>query len=319
VAAAVSVVALWRLTPWRPRFHFAIREFRELFPFGLNIIGSDLLTFLSRNVDNLLIGAVLGTSPLGFYAVGYRLLEVTQVLLVNVARKITFPAFSRLQHDRERMVRAYLRVARISSAVILPGYIGMALVAHEIVPIVFGGRWERSADVAAVLFLIGPVLAVQAFSGSYLNAVGRPDVTLRFRLVTTVTNVIGFALAVPFGIVAVAAAFVVRGYLLLPLNLRWMRVHGGVPVRGFLAELRGPCVATLAMAAAVVGTRLAVGQALVGAALLGVEVAVGGATFVAGLWLADRRTFAELVGVGGQALRRRRVRPDRAHDTARGE
>jgi O-antigen/teichoic acid export membrane protein len=309
VAGAVSVVALWTLSPWRPSRSFSSAQFRELFPFGLNIVGSDLLTFLSRNGDNFLIGAVLGTTPLGFYAVGYRLLDVTQVLLINVARKISFPAFSRLQHDRERMVRAYLTVTRATSAIILPGYVGMALVALELVPVLFGGRWQASGQVAAVLFLIGPVLSLQAFSGSYLNAVGRPDVTLRFRLITTATNVAGFLIAVPFGIVAVAAAFVIRGYVLLPLNLYWMRVHGGVPPRAYLAQLKGTGFATLLMAMAVTGTRLLAGSALGPAALLAAQVVVGAVTYAAGMWLVDRRTVGELAELTGQALRGRRAAP----------
>lgn len=307
VAGAVSVVALWTLSPWRPSWSFSLPQFRELFGFGLNIVGSDLLTFLSRNGDNFLIGAVLGTTPLGFYAVGYRLLDVTQVLLINVARKISFPAFSRLQHDPERMVRAYLQVTRTTSALILPGYVGMALVAFELVPVLFGARWQASGEVAAVLFLIGPVLSLQAFSGSYLNAVGRPDVTLRFRLITTATNVIGFLIAVPFGIVAVAGAYVIRGYLLLPLNLYWLRVHGGVPTGAYLAELRGTGLATLLMAAAVTATRLLAGDALGPAPLLALQVVVGAATFVAAVWIVDRRTVRELRELVGHAFRRRRA------------
>lgn len=306
VAGAVSVVALWTLSPWRPSLGFSAAHFRELFGFGLNIVGSDLLTFLSRNGDNFLIGAVLGTTPLGFYAVGYRLLDVTQVLLINVARKISFPAFSRMQHDPERMVRAYLKVTRTTSALILPGYVGIALVAFDLVPVLFGSRWQASGEVAAVLFLIGPVLSLQAFSGSYLNAVGRPDVTLRFRLITTATNVVGFLIAVPFGIVAVAAAFVIRGYLLLPLNLHWVRVHGGVPIGAYFAELKGTGLATLLLAAAVVATRLLAGAALAPVALLALQVAVGAATFAATVWIADRRTVHELGELVGHALRRRR-------------
>jgi O-antigen/teichoic acid export membrane protein len=302
-SAAISVVALWGLTPWRPRFSASMQSFRELFPFGIRVVGADTLTFLSRNADSFLIGAVLGPTSLGFYAIGHRLLEVTQVLLVNVARKVTFPAFSRLQEDPPRMRRSYLSVTRISSALILPGYIAMAAVAPELVEVVFGGGWGPSAAVASVLFLIGPVLSVQAFSGSFLNAAGHPEVVLRFRLITTVANVIGFALAVPFGIVAVAAAFVIRGYLLLPLNLFWMRRYGGVAIGAFLAQVRGPAVATAFMVAAILAAKLASGG-LTPPVLLAIEATAGAVAFVAALWVFDRRSLEELAALASQALRR---------------
>ena len=184
--------------------------------------------------------------------------------------------------------------------------------ASELIPTLFGDGWEESAQVATVLFLIGPVLTVQAFSGSFLNAAGHPEVVLRFRLISTVTNLVGFAIGVSFGIVAVAAASVIRGYLLLPLNLRWMRVYGGVPVAAHLAELRGALVATAAMAAAILGVKWAVGAALSQAGLLIAETVAGGVVFAAVLWLVDRRTLTDLRAVAGHALRRGTRTPDAA-------
>ncbi len=142
-AAVVSVVLLWAVIDWRPRLHASRREFRELFAFGIRVVGSDILGFVSRNADNFLIGVFLGTVPLGIYAVGYRILDTSQRLLINAARKITFPAFSRLQHDPERMRRAYLRATRAASVLIIPGYVGLALVAPELVITLFGSTWRR--------------------------------------------------------------------------------------------------------------------------------------------------------------------------------
>jgi O-antigen/teichoic acid export membrane protein len=311
-ASLISVVALWRLSPWRPAWQVSWTDFRQLFSFGANVVGSDTLRYFSRNTDNLLIGVVLGPIPLGFYAVAYRILDVTQTVLVNVARKITFPAFSRLQGDRDRMRAAYLRVSRASSFVILPGYIGLALVAPELIVLLFGHRWAESGPVAGVLLLIGPVLSVGAFSDSMLNAAGHPEVVFRFRLITMVTNVIGFAIAVPFGILAVASAFVVRAYLLLPLGLVWTRRYAGIPIRPYLAQFRSTFVATVVMAVAVVAVKLLVAGHISSSLLLLVELPVGAAAFLASIWLLDRSLVREVVSVAGQALpnapRRRRPR-----------
>jgi PST family polysaccharide transporter len=114
-SAAVSVLLLWAVSPWRPGFHFSRADFRSLFTFGFNVVGSDFLGFLSRNMDNLLIGVFLGPVALGFYAVAYRLLDTSQQLLLAAARRLVFPAVSRLQHDMERVRRAYVRRPRPQS------------------------------------------------------------------------------------------------------------------------------------------------------------------------------------------------------------
>ena len=304
VSAMVSVVMLWAVTPWRPSLQFSWKDFRELFGFGWNIVGSDMLNYISRNSDNLLISVFLGLGPLGFYGVGYRILDTSQTLLVNAARKLVFPTFSRLQHDPDRIRRAYSRINRASSALTLPGYVGLALVAQEATVVFFGQRWAASGPVAAMLFLIGPALTIAAFTGALFNAVGHPEVTLRFRLVTTITNVIGFLIAVLFfrDIVAVAAAYVVRGYLLLPLNLYWLRVYGGIPIRDHLMELKGVALATAVMAAAVLVVKFVLTHQVHDGFLLIVEVLVGSLVFGIALSFVDRPLGAELVGVAAQAL-----------------
>ena len=296
----VAVAMLWRVSPWRPSFSFSRADFRSLFGFGIKVVSTDLLTFISRNSDNLLIGVFLGPVALGYYAVAFRILDTSQVLLVAAARRLVFPVFSRLQHDADRVRRAYIRLSRSSSALTLPGYIGLALVAREAIVVIFGQKWADSATTASILFAIGPVLTIQAFSSAVWNGVGKPDVTLRFRLITTVTNVIGFLVAVLlFGtIVAVAVAYALRGYLLLPLNLYWMRRYAGVPVSQQLGQLRGVIGATVAMAAAVIVVKLLVPAGVHPSVLLLLEVPAGALTYLVALTLLDRKLVRELVSFG---------------------
>jgi O-antigen/teichoic acid export membrane protein len=167
--------------------------------------------------------------------------------------------------------------------------------APDLTVVLFGARWAESGSVAGVLFLIGPVLSVQAFSDSLLNAAGHPGTVLRFRLLTAVGNVLGFAIAVRFGILAVAAAFVVRGYLLLPLLVTWMRTRGGIPVREFFLHLRGVALATTVMAAAMLAAGLVAAMLAPGEELPALIAKAGAAVpvFVATLWTADRSALAD--------------------------
>lgn len=302
--AVISVVTLWTVSPWRPGLQVSWADFRTLFAFGINIVAGDLLFFISQNLDALLIGIFLGPTQLGFYSVGYRFLHTSTALLVNAARKLVFPAFSRLQHDAARLRNAYARMSRAIAVVILPGYIGLSLVAQEVIVVLAGQRWAESGGVASILFLIGPVLALQAFSGSLLNAVGHPEVTLRFRFVTTVTNVAGFLFAVLVfkDILAVAAAYVIRGYLLVPLILWWMRVYAGIPIGENIRRLVTIGVATALMAVSVVGVKLLLGPAVSTAILLMAEILVGIVVYVVGLLVLERGLVRETWSVALQVL-----------------
>lgn len=301
----VSVVMLWTVSPWRPRLQWSRSDFRELFSFGVNIVGSDMLNFVSRNSDNLLVGTVLGLGPLGLYGVAYKILDTTQTLLVNAARKLAFPVFSRIQHDDERTRRAYARVNRALSVLVLPGYLGLAIVAPEAIVVLFGHYWAASGPVAATLFLIGPVLTLQVFSGAVLNAAGHPEITLRFRLLATAVHITGFVIAVVVfqDIVAVAAAFVIGSYLLLPLNLYLQHRYAGISVVDHLWQLRWIAAATALMAAAVLAVRFVlVGSVHPEVLVLIPEVLTGVVVYVAALLVFERELFREVAWVALQAL-----------------
>jgi PST family polysaccharide transporter len=310
-SAAASVLALWWVTAWRPGLRFSTADFRELFSFGVNVVGSDLVAFLSRYADKLLVGAVLGVTQLGFYTVAFRLLDTSQAMLINIGRKIAFPALSAVHDDPQRMQRAYLRGSRVSSALTLPAFLGLAAISPELVVVLFGNQWAEAGRVSALLFLVGPAFTLQAFSHVLFMAVGRPDVGFRFRLWLMVVSLAAFVVAVNFGIVAVAVAFVAASYLLLPLNLRWQRVYGGVPTLTFLNQLRGAALATGAMLLAIVALKMAVGSALGQAMLLAAEVVVGAVVYAVGLWLFDRPllvdafAFAAKAVPGGERMTRR--------------
>lgn len=301
-SAAAAVLTLWWVLPWRPGLRFSRAHFRSLFSFGINVVGTDVVAFFARNSDNLLIGAFLGTTPLGLYAVGYRMLDTTQVLLINISRKIAFPALASVQHDQERIKRAYFKLTRVSGALILPAYVGLALVAPQLVVVLIGERWSDSGPVAAMLFLIGPVLTLQAYSGSLFYAVGHPEVNFRIRLITMIVRIVGFFVAVPFGIVAVAIAFTASGYLLLPLNLHWQRTYAGIRTLDYLAQLRGLALATAAMALAVLVVKAWLGAGPGVGLLLVLEIAAGSLAFLAALWIADRAILKEAFTVAAQVV-----------------
>ncbi len=300
----VSVFMLWTVSPWRPGFQWSRADFRVLFAFGSNVVASDVLNFLSRNSDNLLVGAVLGAGPLGLYAVGYKILDTTQTLLVNAARKLAFPVFSRIQHDRERTKRAYGRVNRAVSVVILPGYIGLSIVAQEAIVVLFGQKWAPSGPVAATLYLIGPVLTLQVFSGALLNAAGYPNVVFRFRLVTTIVHIVGFFIAVLVfqNIVAVAAAFVIGSYLLLPWNLYLQHKYAGISIFDHLWQLRWIAVSTALMAAAVLAVRSVLVGQIHPLVLLPLLVLLGLVVYLAAMLLFERALVREVTTVAFEAI-----------------
>ena len=69
----VYAVARLFFARWRPHLRFSNTAIRELFSFGAGVYAKSLLDYLVQNVDNLIVGRLLGVSALGFYDKAFNL------------------------------------------------------------------------------------------------------------------------------------------------------------------------------------------------------------------------------------------------------
>lgn len=291
IGGLAEVVAVWAASAWWPRLSFSMRHLRELLSFSLHLVGASLLDFLNRRGDDLLIGVFLGQVALGYYAVAYRVLKVMTQVMAKTGTVVAFSAFSRLQNQPDRMREAFYRSTQAAAVVAMPAFIGLSVVAPTAVPLLFGEQFTESGLVLRVLALIGVVHAVSFYNFAVYVGIGRPDIRLRLLAVHTTVNVVAFFLVVRWGIVAVAAAYVIRAYVLMPLDLVALHRLIGVSPRRYFGNLASPVLACAAMVVAI----LAVHQLHLGAAPeLALSVATGLVVYPAVLYLLAPALVREL-------------------------
>ena len=253
-AAAIGTVVLWTASGFRPGFKVSVRHFRDLFAFGVHIIVAEMLAFLSRRSAGLLIGYFLGTETLGYYNVAQRLLRVMTKVLTQTVSSVAFATFSRLQHATDQMRQAFYTATQMTSAIAFPAFLGMAVLAPELIRGLFGEKWDASIPVLRILAFVGLLNSVGAFNGVVMLACGKPNWRLAIMFVNTAVNVTALLLVVQWGILAVAAAFVVRRYLLFPIEVWALRRLIGIEPITYLRRFAPPLAGSVAMALAVGAT-----------------------------------------------------------------
>ena len=292
---ATAVVVLWIASPWRPGRTITRRHFKDLFSFGIHLVGSNLLDYVNSRADNLIIGYVLGPTALGFYDVAYKLYTAGVDLVTQTVSSVAFSTFSKLQHAREKMRTAFYKGTQTASIVAFPAFLGAAAIAPDLIATVFGAQWvPESVHVFQVLALVGMLHALFYFNPAVLLACNRPDWRLLVNVLNAIANVIAYTIAVQFGIVAVAAAYVLRGYLLAPVQFWMLRRLIDVRVCTYLRNISVPLVGTVVMASALVALRTYALPDM--AALVWIPGAiVGGALlYAAMLWIFDRSLLQRL-------------------------
>lgn len=299
----VGVVTLWTASDWRPKRRFSRRRFRELFGFGVNVMGFKLLRFFNRRIDNLMVGSLIGASALGFYVIAYRLLGLLLNITSSVVGSVAFPVFSRIQDDHPRVQNAYYRSIRLIGIVSFPAFAGVIAIAPELTRALFGNQWDSSVPVMRVLAIAGLLQSIMFVNGTVLKSLGKPGWRLAIMSATAGMLVLSFAIAVQWGIVAVATAVVVVTYLTAPawfVTVHWLIELS--PGR-FLRQIWPSLLATATMMAIVFAMKPAIADFnLIWRVLI--LIGSGMVTYGATLWIVAKPIAIEAWELGRLAIPR---------------
>jgi O-antigen/teichoic acid export membrane protein len=295
VDSLVQVIVLWLASDWRPRINFSAKHFKDLFSFGINVVGINILNFLNTRSDDLLIGYFLGPVALGYYSIAYRLLQIVTQLLIGVINGLAMPVFSRLQGEPEQLRKAFYSAIQLSSLVAFPAFLGLSVLAPELLVVLFGKQWAPSIPVMQILSLVGLLYAGFYFNGPVIMAVGKPTWNLGLTLLQAVCNVVAFAIAVRWGIVAVAAAYAIRSYLMAPITI-WVVHHlVRIEIATYLRQYAAPLVGGLIMVIAILGTKHFLIDIVNSHTLLGISVVLGFLLYPATISLIAPKLFGRLI------------------------
>jgi O-antigen/teichoic acid export membrane protein len=311
---ALSAALYLYLRPPAASLRIAGAPLRDLLGFGAGQTVIQLAGILATYGDNFVVGRTLGASALGFYTRAYDLIKLPSAVFSNIVGNVLFPAFSRLQRDRERLATGFRRVMMVNALVLLPASAALITVAPEAIHVVMGERWDTAVlpfQILAVTMLMRTSYKVAAMVAS---AAGAVNAVAAANIVYMVCVIAGAAGSVRWGIAGVATT--------TALSLVVVYVHccslamrvSGVAARALLAAHVPGLVLALVVGAAAYPAVLALRAAAVPAPLIFAAIAVLGialALAATWLWLRGRTTgdagwLREELGRAGRRLRRRR-------------
>ena len=250
VAAAVLYIAF---SPEPLRFGFDRARARALLRYGMPLAGSTVVVFAVTNVDQLVVGRVLGATVLGFYVLALNLATWPVTMFSLPVRNVAPAAFARLQHDQEAMRTAFLSAAALLCAVALPICLVIGGSARPLIVFAYGARWLPASRVLPWLSLLAALTIFFQLTYDYFVVLARTRVVFTVQL--------GWLLALVPALIAGARLAGIVG-----VGVAEAAVAGGVILPWYLHELRGAGIRCR-----VLGSRL--GLPLAGAAAAGLAAA----------------------------------------------
>lgn len=279
VGPAITGLLLWVSSSWRPSFTFKWAAVAPLLGFSTHLVGSQVLNYWSRNLDNLLIGRFLGSASLGIYSRAYSVMMFPVQSISGMLSRVMFPSFSLIQDDKARVGRLFLRATRTIAAVTFPLCFGISAVAESFVLAVFGAQWIGAVPILRILSIVAALQSVITLVGQIYLSQGRADTLFRLGLFTNAVVIGGILIGLPFGLEGVAVAYGIATVICAGPNYHFAAKMIGIDWRSLAAALGGLFAASATMAVVVAGASFAL-PAMSPMLFLAVQVALGAIIFI---------------------------------------
>ena len=275
VKVGAETLVLHLCSDWHPRWGYSHAHCRSLFGFAFPVMGSSLWSLINDEMPKTMLGAFLGPTAVGIYALARRPLELLTNVLVNPLSGVTMASVARMQADPEGVDRFYDRSVRIVALVGFPAFMGLAAIAPEAVPMVLGQEWSASVPAVQIIMLLGLVRIIDSICACTALGFGHSRLILILNVAYTALLGVMLVTAAHISLEATMLAIVLANALLLPVLLYYTRRLARVDVLKPLASFPILALCTAIMLGAVTGWRELMAGSLPLWALVISAIAVG--------------------------------------------
>lgn len=205
-AISISLVKcglLWFFIKWIPKWQFSWQSFKEMGNYGFKLLLSGLIGTLYNNIHTLVIGRVFDANSLGYYSRARSLGEFPSTFLTTTLQSVSFPVFSSIQDDYERLRRYYIKFIRIVGYIVFPLMIGLAATADPMVRVLLTDKWEGCIPLLRILCIALLWYPINAINLNVLIVLGRSDIFLKLEIIKRSIGIITLIGTIPFGISAI--------------------------------------------------------------------------------------------------------------------
>ncbi|MGI9451060.1 MAG: oligosaccharide flippase family protein, partial [Geminicoccaceae bacterium] len=198
---------------------------RQLFAFGLPLIGFEVLGHIISFGDRVLINYFLGTAALGYYAAASNLcVYIETVFVASMTTAITPIFLDRWEREGKESTENFLAlVMRYYLLVTIPAAIGVAAVGQDLITFLAGEKYAEGHRVIPYIIAGMLISGTSAITTAGLRIKKRTNLMMGIVAFVAVLNVaFNLALIPPFGIEGAAFAT-----LLSFLGYTWLNYYFG--------------------------------------------------------------------------------------------
>jgi lipopolysaccharide exporter len=233
----LTAIAIWQVTKWRPRLGYDWQMSRELLGFGSAIVGQNFLAWLMTSSDQAFLGRFQGAVSTGIFRLGNNLALMPYTLATAPLMQVMYPAFCKIQQDRESLRSYYLNVVELIS--LFSFSVGpLAIFSAPYFMPILGDKWVTAIPIMQLLIIRGVFGSVVCVNPEMYKAIGRPGITTAFYAVRILFSVPIYYFTAQMGLVPLCLGHLGLNCVFAPLNTLVVSRVLRVPLRRIWKSLR---------------------------------------------------------------------------------
>lgn len=203
---------------WRPSLIFNFERFKYHFSFGYKLTLASLIDVIFNDAYRIVIGKFYSPAALGFFhqAETLRLFPVQQIS--TVVEKVTYPLFSKINHD-EALKSAYRITMKLVLVIVIPSMLVLILIAEEGFRLLLGERWLAAVPYFQILALASIVRPVSSYNLNILKVKGRSEIVLRIEILKKFFGIILIGIGFNFQVIGLVISLTVFSFLSFIINM----------------------------------------------------------------------------------------------------
>jgi lipopolysaccharide exporter len=177
----IRLIVSYIIHPYRPRFSGDLKRGKEIFDFSKFLFLQSIVVFLLTQGDDAFVGKILGATALGFYRFAYRLSNLPATGITHLISRVTFPAYSKIQDDKEKLKQGLKRTLNFTSIISIPLASGIFILAPEFTRVFLGSKWMPMVPAMQVMCLFGAMRSIADTFDPFYMAIGKPHIPVKIK------------------------------------------------------------------------------------------------------------------------------------------
>lgn len=169
---------------FRPR----LRGDQELLTFGMRVLATNLVNWLTMNADTFAVGAQFGRTTLGVYNRMTFLLGTPLNILTSSIQTVLVSIVARIQTEPGKVKEAYLAMVELVAWVTLPLFLSLAFLGQTLIEGIYGAAWNAGVVLVAPICTFMAISSLGALPGPVLTGLGQVRIELRNTTVNLVIS-----------------------------------------------------------------------------------------------------------------------------------